>query len=402
MTLAAHRPTSKRTLAAALAAGPLLSVLLAGCAPVAVAPPRAADPVNVNVASLATSTETSGGSWAVVPMGHLNQPLNTFWQLFYRANRATRWVDEASSLGVATNGGLLLATPGGTRLVVGVLPANLLTFSPVLVFPGTGRAWTPAAPVAALAPHPGALAVGMAGSAVVLSSGGSGEVLKGSVGGSPWRRLTSAAALAASPAGRACGLASLTGVALLGRSAVIGADCRRVGVAGVFVAAGRGWRLAAPGAPSLAGSRVGVLELRPSGGGLCALLAVARGRQRGVAAAWRPGEPSGRWRVTSVRWLPAGEAVASVGPDGPEGLFVLTSGAGAPASVQVWRGPTAPWVTLPPPPNGTSTVAFGRDGTVDALTVSDTTFASWTLGRAGHDWVRTQLAEIPIPFGSSG
>ena len=51
------------------------------------APPPLAPPSHRVIAtSLATSIETSAGTWAVVPMGHLDQPLNTFWQLFFRAS----------------------------------------------------------------------------------------------------------------------------------------------------------------------------------------------------------------------------------------------------------------------------------------------------------------------------
>ena len=98
--------------------------------------------------SLATSIETSAGTWAVVPMGHLDQPLNTFWQLFFRAKGATRWSDYASALAVATNGGLLVATPNGRSLVVGIRPANLLDYSPLLVTANNGRTWIPASPSA--------------------------------------------------------------------------------------------------------------------------------------------------------------------------------------------------------------------------------------------------------------
>ncbi|MGH9028399.1 MAG: hypothetical protein ACRDV4_02120, partial [Acidimicrobiales bacterium] len=33
---------------------------------------------------LATSIDTGSGEWVTLPMGHLDQPLNTFWQLFFK------------------------------------------------------------------------------------------------------------------------------------------------------------------------------------------------------------------------------------------------------------------------------------------------------------------------------
>ena len=60
--------------------------------------------------ALATSTETAAGTWVTVPMGHLDQPLNTFWQLFYRPAGAKAWSNQASALAVATNGGIVVSS----------------------------------------------------------------------------------------------------------------------------------------------------------------------------------------------------------------------------------------------------------------------------------------------------
>ena len=46
---------------------------------------------------LATSLESAGATWATIPMGNLDQPLNTFWQLFELPQGATRWSNQVQS-----------------------------------------------------------------------------------------------------------------------------------------------------------------------------------------------------------------------------------------------------------------------------------------------------------------
>ena len=61
---------------------------------------------------LATSVQTLDGTWATIPMGRLDEPLNTFWQLFYRPNGAVAWSNRVEATATATNGGLVLAADG--------------------------------------------------------------------------------------------------------------------------------------------------------------------------------------------------------------------------------------------------------------------------------------------------
>ena len=155
------------------------------------------------------------GTWAVVPMGHLDQPLNTFWQLFFRPTGGTRWSDFASDLAVATNGGILLATQNGRSLLVGIRPANLLDFSPLLVTPNGGRTWVAATPVAALAAHPNSLAIEPGGQALafVRARAAAAEILVSQDRPFDLGRVdNSGGELGSSSAGRSCRLAALSAV----------------------------------------------------------------------------------------------------------------------------------------------------------------------------------------------
>jgi len=83
--------------------------VVSGCGATHAAGPAAKISSPAIRALLATSIETSAGSWAIVAMGHLDQPLNTFWQLFFRPTGGALWSDRAAALAVATNGGLVVA-----------------------------------------------------------------------------------------------------------------------------------------------------------------------------------------------------------------------------------------------------------------------------------------------------
>ncbi len=310
--------------------------------------------------------------------------------------------DEASALAVATNGGLVIATAGGRDLAVGIRPANRLGYSPVLMTSDAGESWSPAAPVAALAEQPDALATDEGDQALALTvNGRGGALLASSRGLASWHTLTTASELGSSPAGRSCGLVSMTAVAYGAGLALLGTSCRRAGVVGVYADSDGTWRPVGPELPApIDRGSVDVLGLENTTKGLCAILAVADGDDTSLLAAWR-GAAGGAWRLSPVLEL-GSEVVRSFGPYGGSGLFVLPSGSAGSGSVEVVSGPGAAWRRLPTPPARTETMVFGLAGRVDALAVDDTTFTDWTLPRGSHRWARAQVVDVPIEFGSSG
>jgi hypothetical protein len=395
-----HRLSRDDSARGALAKLALIAVLAAGCGarPLGDAHGASASPTFSSV-SLATSIETSAGSWAIVPMGRLDQPLNTFWQLFYRPNGVARWSDKASALAVATNGGLLLATGNGRSIAVGVRPANLLNFSPLMVTSDDGSSLSPVSPVSALAEQPDALAIGVGGQSLALTTAGGGEVVESAAGLSGWHELTTLSGLNKTPPGRACRLVSMTAVAVVAGHAVIGADCRNGGEVGIFASQGA-WRLIGPRLPAvLADGTVTVLGLQRTDNGLCAVLEVSKGHDRSLVAAWTTGAGA-TWRISPVLDL-GSKNVVSLGPDGSTGLFVLESSTGASHSIAIVSGPGENWRRLPSPPSNTETLVFGPGNTVDALTVNDITFTDFELAAGGASWTEAQVMNVPIEFGSS-
>lgn len=161
----------------ALLAG--LAVLTVGCAS---APgrraPSAAPPAPL---SLATSTAMSGTTWAVVPMGAASGP-NLFWQLFALPRSGQRW-SLATPPDIATNGALVLASPGGQALTVGIRPSLYLDFSPVTVTRDRGQSWATLPPDPGLADVPDALAAAADGQVIALGIGGQVSTARGHPGG---------------------------------------------------------------------------------------------------------------------------------------------------------------------------------------------------------------------------
>jgi len=352
--------------------------------------------------SLATSLETSAGTWAVVPMGHLDQPLNTFWQLFFRPNGSSRWSDDVSDLAVATNGGILLAPKNGRSLLVGVRPANLLDFSPLLVTPDSGRTWVPATPVAALAKAPDALATEPGGQALALvGAHKTTEILASKDGLTTWHELTTAAELGASRAGRSCRIGALSAIGFAAGQALLGAGCARPGVVGIFTISPEGWKLVGPSLPaSLDGDTVAVLGLLRTSRGICALLGVSSSNDRVLIGAWTNG-PVSQWQLSQELKLQSSARGVSFGPYGAMGLFVLSSGAQGAEHLSSLPGPGTAWSSLPAPPPNTWTLAFGPAGRVDALAAKGTSFTDWRLDTGSARWTKRQVINVAIQYGSS-
>jgi hypothetical protein len=351
---------------------------------------------------MATSVDTADGSWATVPMGHLDQPLDTFWQLFFRPSGSTKWSDQVQAAATATNGGLVLAAAGGS-LTVGVRPSDLLTFSPVISTSTGGRSWSNGLISRGLSANPGALAVDPAGQALAwVRDGAATTILASTRGLSSWQVLTTQKALASSAAGQACSISSLGAVSYLGGSALIGAACARPGTVGIFQAHGGGWQLAGPALPpALASDTVEVLALHSAGQGVSALLGLSDSSGTSLAAAWKSGSAS-PWTVSAPLPLSGSQQISSTGSAVGRGVFVLLTDSSGAQSLEVVTGPHGPWTTMPSPPPRTATVSFSPGAPVAALAVSSTVLTVWELPANASSWTQGQVLTVPIQFGSSG
>jgi hypothetical protein len=349
---------------------------------------------------LATSLHSAAGIWATVPMGHLDEPLNTFWQLFFRPAGSASWSNQVQATATGTNGGLILASVHGGAVIVGVRPSNLLTFSPLISTADGGRSWSTGLLSGGLAARPDSLAANSPSQTLALANGDGGAQVQAATNGlSAWRTAITTPALASTAAGRACALASITAVAYLGADPLVGGSCARPGVVGVFVERAGSWQLLSVTPPrSLAPARVEVLALRSAGGGVQALLAVSTGSGDSLVVTWYE---HGQWVASRPLALSASEHVSSYGPAAGDGIFVLLTGSSGARRLAVASSPGAAWQQLAPPPAGTATLAFAGGSSVDALAVNDTVLTVWSLTSPARAWSRRQTIDVPIEFGSA-
>jgi len=356
---------------------------------------------------LATSfAAAAGAGWAVVQMGGPAAQHNNFWQLFVRQAGTTRW-RLATPPGVADNGGLVVAGDGGGSMMTGFRPSQDLTFSPLAASSNGGTSWSPAGPLTpGLAAAPDALAATPAGQVIALTKGGG--VVFGSKSGTAWTHLASAKTVAATPAGKACGLTGLTAAAF-SRAGVpmLAASCSHPGTVGIFGDTGSGWFPAGPARPpALAREDIAVVRLAAAGPGVTALLRAGSGKDTSLIAAWSRGIDS-PWALSAP--LHVGARQLSSTAIGPGGSIGVTLNA---AHGEILAGPGASWRALPALPRWAATLALGPGGQADAITAHVGTFSDYRLtpGSSGSSpggsgpgrWTLAQTIKVPIQYGSSG
>jgi hypothetical protein len=372
-------------LAAAVAGG----LLLAGCG---------TRPGGVTLASAAaaripitTAVTTASASWAVVRTGG-RRPGDSFWQLLVRPAHAVRW-RLVTPPGVADNAGLVLAPAAGGAMTVAFLPGAQLRFTPLATSTDDGVHWSAGLLPATLAPVPGALAALPGGRLLAVTRTG---VLESDAGGKAWKSVVRLRALAASAAGRKCGLTALTAVAA-GPSGtpVIGGACGRRRSIGVFREATSGWQLLAPGRRAGLRGPVVVLELTTgSGGATTALVGEGSGRRARYAqvnvAGGVPVSVSllrPRVRMLTATFVNAGDRWAGVAG----GRVVAYAPPVLPKRSQGWAFPVSGRL----PVSGAS-AAFGPGGRLTAFVPAAAGIAVWTLGRHSG-WHRSQAITVSAP-----
>jgi hypothetical protein len=364
---------------AAAAIATTAGLVVAGCS--ATQSARAAGPAAAPP-SIGLATAVAGGSgaaWATLPVPGLAGSTATYWQLLVRPAGRAAW-RLATPPGVADNAGLVVTGPPGGALTVGFVPADRLTFTPLAVTTDGGGHWSQGLLPERLAARPDALTTLQAGALIAVTARAA-EVSGPS--GARWRTLVTEAELAASPAGRACGLRALTAAAAPGSVPLLAGDCARPGRVGIFRRVGGGWALADLRLPAgLRTARVTVLRLLTVNGGAAALLAAA-GRSGTVLLA-ASGSGSGWTAGPAIGVGHTAARSASAGPDGDWGVALANSRA-------VLVGPRTARFLPGRLPGAGATVLPGNP--VSALVPGAGTVSVWEL--SGGGWRRRQTVSIP-------
>jgi hypothetical protein len=368
-------------------------IVAAGCGNTTATPHSSAASRAVPTASLDTSTATAAGTWAVAVMGGPASQDDNFWQLFVRPVASSRW-RLVTPPGTADNGGLVLAGGGGS-MVTAFRPSQLLTFTPLTTTTDGGRAWSALNPLdARLATTPDALAASPAGGMLAaLLADGTAEL----GGRSPnWKTLATTRTVAATTAGRRCGLTALTAVGYTpsGVPLVAGA-CSRPGTAGIFTGSEGTWQSAGPALPTaVARQDITVLRLSRTANQVVALLAAGTGHDVRLFASWSA-DGGANWTVSPA--LPLRRATMASASFGFAGSVSVIAGDHA----DVVTGAGVQWHALPALPAGTATLVPGSSGSTDAMAVDGSTLTVWQLRPGASNWTKSQIIHVPIQYGSS-
>ena len=398
---AALHPVRRRTTTAAAATTALLApLLLSACG--GATTDRTTTSVSapaVTVPSAAAIT-TAGGTWATIAMGHLQEPQNTFWQLLHSPDGRTGWTDDVAATATATNGGLVVGT-AGSEVAAGVVPSQALTFSPVVSTLDGGAHWTTGLIPGGLAPSAFSLALGPAGSAVALTGAGADASVRTS--SNPlraWTTLVTAADLAATAPGRACGLTALDTVAYGPTGPVVGGTCTSPGQVGRFVRSASGtWVADAPALGSaMKNDPTEVVSDRVTEQGSTVVVAVSDHGQLSLVPAWRRGPAA--WTTGTPLALADQSTLDSV-VTAPDGRLWVLQGPPDALDLDYAVGPGSAWQRYATPPAGTATVAPGPDGSLTALAVDNATLDVWSAASPAGAWTRGQTLQVPIEYGSS-
>lgn len=388
------RSASVTSIVAALVLG---VAALTGCTPrVAVSPARiSAGPPAI---PQALGVSVPGLSWAIVRTGGPSAG-GLFWQLLVQTRPGGPW-RLTTPPGVADNGGLVLARSADGTMTAGFVPSQLLRFSPLAATSDVGAHWSQGLFPAGLIAGPDSLAAAPGGRLVAVTATSVQESAAGITG---WQPLITLKVLASTPAGRRCGLTSLTGaVTEPGGAIVVAGRCDHAGAIGLFAATTTGWQSAGPAVPASAGLRsASVAGLISTNAGTAALIAGRADHGEVLIPAWLAAK-STSWTTYVPLSVPVG-GVTSIAASARGAWAAVLPG----RSALITQAPgdsagdrdLVRWFSLPAPG---ATLVTGTDGSpLTALVPGLDTVTAW-LRTAGGGWQRSQVIHVPsTPGGQS-
>ncbi len=345
---------------------------------------------------MGTSVASLGGtSWAAVEMGGSAKTYNNFWELFARPSGTAAW-KLVTPPGMASNGGLATAVTGTQSAAMAFLPSQDIKFSALSSSGDGGQSWSAVPPLSSgLATTPDALAAGPGGKLLALTS--SGQVYSGTAVAASWAKLSSEKSVAATPAGRACGLTGLTATGWTpAGTAMLAGTCSKAGRVGIFTASGSTWQAAGPAlSGSLARGSADVIALATTGTRTTAVIATGTGSAPELVTAWSA-DGGSHWTLSPALRTGLGSARSiSIWPDGSVGVVL----SGSHGETIGWQ--SSGWQSLPSLPVDTATLAQGPGTQLQALAAHGSTLKVWVLPAAAKTWAMSQKVVVNIPYGSS-
>jgi len=387
-----------------------LALGLAACGSGGTAPAGAPVPAGLPQAQ---AVPGSGGTWATLAMGHVDDPLNTFGELFYRPSCSgtagctggTAWA-LATPPGVASNGGIMVASNPAGGVTAGFGVSLALRFSPLAESTDAGAVWTGGILPVALAAQPDALAASGPTQRLALSAApplGPGGVYATSTDLTRWTHLATLGTVTAAASSSGCTLRALTAVAVTAAGDdLVAGDCTggdHVAVARVGAAGGpTATTMVGPQVPTVRNGPVRVLRMASSTTGVAVLVQVGTPGRTTLYEATAP-EGTSSWTFSPPFATDRPVVATAVAPASGFVVLLGAAGSGGAPSALALVGPGVPWHTPPAPPSGTAVVAASDDGSLDALVPSGVVLDVYRLG--ADRWSQVQQLAVPIQYGST-
>ena len=328
-------------------------------------------------------------SEVVVPMGHLNDPFNTFYETF-TSNNGSTWT-LSTPKGSSTNGGIVIASPAhGASAIRSFDNSHVSALTPLSM--GT-QVMSGGEIIPAIAQSPSALSV-QGGRSYWVTKQGSVE-MSWSPSATPIT-LATATSLNHSPGGTACGVATINSVAMNASGELaVGVRCSHGGTSAVLTRAttASSWKVAE--LPSMAADAT--MRLDATATGFIALV-----RTGGAAPSLRAVAIHGNDATLSPSvGLMYGLLRASV-PDGHGGYDALIATSKGCSVVDLAPGQSVTSIGAGLPTNAQSIARTSLHGTdvLDVVEVSGGKASFAVLGTKGM-WRSIQSIKVAIPYGSS-
>lgn len=378
-----------------------------------------ASAVPSSAATMNGGVSAGGTTVAIIPMGHLGDPANRFFQMFTQT--AARW-RPSTPVGVGTNGGIIVTAPAEGLVAVPPWGTSKLTAVSELVA-GVQHNLANGEVLPPLVAGPSSIAAD-ASSGVAAAITTSGTVLRWDRSDATPRRVGTTIGLAQTRAGRTCELRALTSVAVTsGGGLVVGGTCTKGGSLGLFERTPAGQWIAEGHLAGVAGS---VIRLDAEGAGATGM--IERGGSSPslttfmVAGPTAPGTLPGSAIPTSGHLGPSlslhGRAVRSTelvqtgvgaSPIPATNTYLVATIGGR--TVRAWSlAPTMPVTSIGPALGrgtqavietaSTGSASFGGLG-ITAFSVSAGTLRLSTLTPGATRWVPSATIRVAIPYGSA-
>ena len=388
-------------------------ILLLSFATVALAQGRAPSSSNVTTAAgtigsvpgpLPSSIVSGGVTYLTLPMGHLQSPANTFWQLFSQSGGPGTLRDETTALAVATNGPIILASVPANPPLVAIDPSNDLRYSALL---SLAKSWQPVAPV--LSAVRSLARSGSSIAAITLQGGTSSFALSTNSTSTFSNVISVRSGEIITPLGARANFGSCKPLALVAvgalspQSYAIGDECTGVGSSPIAIYTAHGWHLprlleGADGPGSLLAHRYTVL----------ALMTTVLGTEGLVEFSTATGEVVSRFSLTATSMtvgrsahLAPGATVAGQGTLADGSLWILTRSDNHEVGTIFRSNGSA--LTTPVLDATEAALAEAPTGSIEAVEVTrgGNAVAELTLSSADR-WQLARSIYLTIPYGSSG